>query len=162
RQFPFAPAEHPGVLGADARIEDPLRVSRTAGVVRVAFGERAPIGRIGEPDAAVRMRHDIVRGVQRLAVIGIGDHGHCAVMLPANDAAVEMLARELAPQKIEGIAVAVVGGTGEYRHPTVIPDVAVLYIPGDIAEDDVMALVGPRRPLGPQRAGPYPVNRALV
>src|SRR5947209_2837243 len=75
----------------------------------MTLGERSAIWRIGEPDAAVGMRHEVVRRVERLAVVRVGDDGHRAVVLPAHDAAVEMLARDLAPLKIERIAVAVVG-----------------------------------------------------
>src|SRR6185437_7134801 len=46
------------------------------------------IGRVGEPDRAVDMRHDGVWRVERLSVIGIRDDGHRAVMLPAHNPSV--------------------------------------------------------------------------
>jgi hypothetical protein len=108
------------------------------------------------------MRHDIVWRVERLAVVGIGDDGRRPVMLPADDAAVEMLARNLTALEIECIAVAVVGRPAKHGHPTVVPDVAVLHIARDVAEHDVAALARPGRALGPQRAGPHTIDRPLV
>src|ERR1039458_6450093 len=63
------------------------------------------VGRVGEPDAAIGMHHDIVRRIQRLAVVLVGDHGHRAVMLVAHHAAPGMLAGQLAAFEIEGVAV---------------------------------------------------------
>jgi hypothetical protein len=107
------------------------------------------------------MRDDIVRRVERLALIGIGDHRHCTVVLPAHHAAVEVLARQLAALKIEGVAVAVIGRPTEHRDPPVVPDIAVLHIARDIAEDDVTALARPGRPFRPQRPRPQPIDRTL-
>jgi hypothetical protein len=101
RQFALPPSDGARVFGADARIEDPLRVARSARLVGMALGQRTAVGRVGEPDAAVGMRHEIVGRVERLAVIGVCNHGHRAVVLPADNAAEEILGRDLAPLKIE-------------------------------------------------------------
>ena len=66
------------------------------------------------------MRHDVVRRVELLAIIGIGNHGRRAVVLVAHDAAREMLAGELTALEIEGIAVAVVRGHSEHADAAVV------------------------------------------
>src|ERR1039458_1111741 len=78
------------------------------------------VGRVGEPDAAIGMHHDIVRRIQRLAVVLVGDHGHRAVMLVAHHAAPGVLAGELAAFEIEGVPVAVARRAAE--HADVIAD----------------------------------------
>jgi hypothetical protein len=83
-------------------------------------------------------------------------------MLPAHDAAEEILAGELPPLMVEGIAVRVVGRLSERRHPPVLPDVAVLRIAGDIAEDEVLPLARPGRALGPIGARPQPAQRRVA
>ena len=67
----------------------------------MAFVEPVAIGRVGEPDAAVQMRHDVVWRVEGLPLEIIGDDLQRAVMLPAHDATVEVLAGELATLEIE-------------------------------------------------------------
>ena len=108
------------------------------------------------------MRRYSVWRIQRFAIERVGDHRHRAVMLPAHDAAVEVLARQLSPLKIEAVAVAVVGRTAECRDPAIVPDIAVLHIARDVAEDDVLTLARPSGALGPQRPCPQPVNRTLI
>jgi hypothetical protein len=54
------------------------------------------IARIGEPDRAIRMDHDIVGRVERLAVPLVGQHGDRAIGLVAHHAPVQMLAGKLA------------------------------------------------------------------
>ena len=85
-----------------------------------------------------------------------------AVVLPAHDAAVEILAGQLAALEVEGIAVGVVGRFAERGHPAVVPEVAVLHVAADIAEYEVLALARPGRPLGPLRAGPQPVEAGIA
>ena len=68
-----------------------MRIARPARLVRMAFRQVVAKRWIGEPDAAIGMRDEIVRRVQRLAVEAIGNHCHRPVVLPAHQAAVEVL-----------------------------------------------------------------------
>jgi hypothetical protein len=47
------------------------------------------------------MRYAVVRRVEPLGLVGLGDHTHCAVVLVAHYAAGEMLAGELSTLTIE-------------------------------------------------------------
>src|SRR5207248_4107904 len=158
RQFPLLAAERAGIGRANARVELAVRVGRAAGIVGMTLVQAAAIRRIGEPDRAVGMRHDVVRRIERLAVVSIGDNGHRAVVFPAYDAPKKILARQLPALMIEGIAVGVVGRFAERRHPPVLPDIAVLRVAGDVAEDEVLSLARPSWPFGPIRAGPQPAD----
>src|SRR5437868_12764032 len=106
----------------------------------MAFVRAVAIRRVGEPDRAVRMRHDVVRRVERLAVKGIRDDSHRAVVLPAHDAPEEILAGELPALMVEGIAVRVIGRLAERGDPSIFPDIAVLNIACYVAEDAIFPL----------------------
>src|SRR6266550_4842213 len=123
------------------------------------FVQAAAIGRVGEPDRAVGMRHDVIRRVERLTVKGIRNHGHRAVMLPAHNASEKILAGELPALMVEGIAVRVVGRPAERRDPSVLPDITVLNVAGYVAEDEILPLARPSRAFGPIGAGPHPADR---
>src|SRR5579871_6281375 len=73
RQFALAAADRPGIFGADAGVEKALRVGRTAGLVGMALGDRVAVRRVGKPDAAVRMGHQIIGRIERLALVIVGD-----------------------------------------------------------------------------------------
>src|SRR5205807_9461154 len=98
----------------EALLEDSPRIREPTGRVDGALVELSPVRRIGEPVAAVRMRDDVVRGVERLAVVLVRDDRHRAVVLVAHDAPGEVLARELAALEVEGVAVAVVRRSAEH------------------------------------------------
>ena len=51
---------------AESRIEPARRIARTSCGVGLTFIELAAIGRVGDPDAAVRMGDDVVGGVETL------------------------------------------------------------------------------------------------
>src|SRR5207248_7689515 len=95
----FAPARHKAAGLPESRIEPARRVARTARHVGLALIELTAIGRVGEPDAAVGMRDGVVRRIETLAVEGIGDHRHRAVMLVSDDAPRQMLAGYLPSRK---------------------------------------------------------------
>ena len=111
------------------------------------------VGRIGEPDAAVGMDHDVVGRVQALAFELVGDDGDGAVVFVADDAAAAVLAGKLAAFEIERVAVAVAGGIAEGGDAAILFDPAHLDVVGDVAPDEVAADAVPRRALGPERAG---------
>src|SRR6185312_8838760 len=130
-----------------AILEPPLRVARASGGVRRAFVELAAIGRIGEPIAAIGMRHDIVGRIETLAIEAIGQNRHRAVELIAHDPAREVLAGELPPLEIEGVAVAVVGRRAHDRHAAVILEPAQLPVVGNVTPHEVAPLPIPGRTL---------------
>jgi hypothetical protein len=73
RQFALAAADDPGIGRADQRLQHAERVGRAPGLVGMALIEPVAIGRVGEPNAAVHMRHDIVRRVERFSLEIVGD-----------------------------------------------------------------------------------------
>src|SRR5262245_12592086 len=107
------------------------------------------------------MRGDVVRRVEALAVVRLGDHRDRSVVLVADDAVRQVLARQLAALEVERVAVGVVRRLPEHGHPIVVFDPAQDPVVGDVAEDEVASLHAPRRALGPQRAGPQPLDRRV-
>src|SRR6185503_6259624 len=146
----------------DALSQRALRIARSARRIRHAFVELAAVRRIGEPIAAVGVRHHVVRRIQRLAVESIREHGDGAVVLVAHDAAQQVLARDLPALEIERVAVAVVRRRAKHRDAAIILEPAQLSVVRDVAPDEVAALARPRRPFGPQRAGPEPLDRRVA
>ena len=108
------------------------------------------------------MRREVVGRVEPLAIVGFGDRGDRSVVFVACDAAAGVLAGHLTPLKVERVAVAVVRGTAEHRHASVIVDPAALHAHWHVAPDQVFALAAPRRTFGPLAAGPETVNRGVV
>ena len=152
RTLPLGAADRTGIRRPDAWIEQPPWIGRSACLVRMPF--RQPVAKrwIGEPDAAVGMRRQIVRRVQRLAVERIRDHRHRAVVLPAHHAAIEVLGGQLPALEIERIAVAVVRRLAERRHPPVVPKQSILRVAYDVAENQILALARPGRSFRPGEA----------
>src|SRR5262245_65917757 len=72
-----------------------------------------------------------------------------------------MLARDLSSLEVEGVAVAVVRRQAEDADAAVVLQPPELPIVGDVAPDEVAPLCVPGRPLGPQRAGPQPLDRCI-
>src|SRR5207302_5769292 len=143
-------------------VHPPLLIARTAGHVDLTLVQRSAVRRVGKPDAAILMHRDVVRRVQPLALIRIGDGGNRSVVLVTDDAARAVLARELATLEIKRVAVAVVRWRAEHRDPSVIVQIAHLTVVRDVAPHQVPALARPRRPLAPQPAGPQTLNRRVA
>src|SRR6058998_945785 len=61
----------------------------------------APVARVGEIETALGIAGDIVRRIELLAVVGIGQDGHGAAALDANDAAGLRLADDDALLRID-------------------------------------------------------------
>jgi hypothetical protein len=70
----------------EPRVEAAGSIARTSRRVGLTLIELAAIGRVGKPDAAVRMRSDVVRRVEALAVERVCNHRPGTVELVANDA----------------------------------------------------------------------------
>src|SRR5690606_14733730 len=73
----------------------------------------APIGGVGEPDRPVGFDHDVVRAVETLALIAVGDDGDGPVVLGPRYGAPAALAAEQAPFPIDGGAVGIPAGLAE-------------------------------------------------
>src|SRR5438094_1476587 len=108
------------------------------------------------------MREYDCREVERVAVVLGRDERRRAVVLVANDAPGEVLARELTALEVEGVAVAVVRWSAEHGDAAVVVEPAELAVVRDVAPHEVPALRAPRRALRPQRAGPEPQDRRVA
>ncbi len=137
------------VLGVDA-IDRLLELGRGLEAFVVAHDA---VGGVGEPDAAIGMDHDVVGGIERLALELVGDHGDGAIVLIARHAPRAVLAGELPAFEIEGVAVAVAGGVAVDGDVAVLFEAAELAVVGDVAPEEEVALRVPGRPLRPARAG---------
>src|SRR5215207_7530548 len=91
------------------------------------------VGRIGEPDRAIRFDHDIVRAVEPFALKTVGQHCDAAIVLGTGDAAA-VLGGDKAAVTIDRIAIGVIGGVAEDR------DMAVALVP---AQQSVIRNVRP-------------------
>ena len=134
----------------EPRIDSTGTVRGSASGVHCSLVELCPIRRVGEPVAAIRVGHDIVRRIETFAIELRRDDGHRAIELIAHDAAHQVLARDLPSLKVEGVAVAVVGRLAEDAHMAIIFQPAQLSVVGDIAPQQVAPLAAPGRPFCPQ------------
>src|SRR5262249_34666011 len=147
---------------AEALLEDPAGIGEPSGRIDGALVELAAVRRIGEPIAAVRMRDDVVRRVEVLAVVLVRDDRHRAVVLVTDDAPGQVLARELAALEVERVAVAVVRRSTEHGDATVVLEPAELPVVRDVAPHEVPALRAPRGALRPEGAGPESQDRRVA
>ena len=124
----------------DTVVELALRVALAASGIRRSFIQLRAIRRIREPDAAIRVRHHVVRGVEALAFVGVCEQGNGTVELVAHHAAGQMLAGELPPLVVEHVAVTVVRRHPEHGDAAVVLDPAHLSAPWNIAPEQVASL----------------------
>ena len=126
------------------------------GLGPVAFVVRHdPVGRVGEPDRAVRLHHHVVGRIQPLALIAVGQHGDAAVGLGPGDPPRAMLAGDQPPLPVAGVAVGEVGRAAEDRHA---PRQRVgvqrrMRLFGMSLNSRQPQVVEPDRPFGPAAAG---------
>ena len=146
---------------AEARVEPAGQVGGPARRVHRALVELGAVGRVGEPVAAVRVRHHVVGRVEPLAVEHGREDGRRPVELVAHHAPGDVLAGELAALEVERVAVAVVRRRAEHADVPVVLDPAHLAVVRDVAPHQVAALGAPRRPFRPERAGPQPLDRRV-
>ena len=99
---------------------------------------------------------------ERLAAEAVGQDGGLAVVLVADDAAVAVLAGDLAALGVERIAVGVAGRAAHHADMAVVLEPAELDVVGDIGPDEVFADAVPGRPLGPEHAGVQPPDRGVA
>src|SRR5580704_10632465 len=114
---------------------------------------------IGEPDRTVGSDNRVVRRVQFLAIVLVGDDGDRAVQFGPGDPSAAMLARDQASFPINGVAVRVHRGLAEYAQVTVILRVTQDAIVGNVAEQYVAASGEVNRSLRPAESGCDALNR---
>src|SRR5215470_3236452 len=110
----------------------------------------APIARISEPDATVRMHDHVVWGIERFALITIRQYGDAAVILSACHPACAMLTRNEAPLPVAGVAVSVVGRLTEHTDRACLFRPAQHPIVRNIAPQQITAIPKPAGAFGPQ------------
>ena len=147
-----------GLADADAGIADigiahAAAIHRPVAVVGMAFRQIAAELRIGEPDAAVLVRRQVVGRIERLAVVIVGEDGHRAIGFPAHHAAEEILGGKLAALEIEAVAVGGEGRPAEDGDLAGLPDIAIERVVLDVAEDGVLAQARPGRAFRQMQAG---------
>src|SRR6185437_15540828 len=81
-----------------------IEVDLGLGLVALVIAEQSEY-RIGKPDRAVGLHHDVVGRVQPLAVEGIHQHRDRTVIFGAGDAAAAVLAGDQASLAVAGVAV---------------------------------------------------------
>ena len=116
------------------------------------------VGGIGEPDGVVRFHDDVVRAVEPLALVAIGDGDDRTVELGAADAAPAMLAAEEPSLAIDGVAVGVAGGVAKDADGAAGLVPAELAIVRDIAPDERAPARRPGWSLRPGAALEEPVD----
>ncbi len=120
------------------------------------------VGRIGEPDRAIRLDHQVVRRVQLLALEAVGQHGDRAVMLGARHTASAMLAGDEPAFVIGGVAIGVVARLAKYRHRAVGLVEPHQPVVRNVRPDKIAAGRKVRRPLGPAHAGMELVQQPMA
>ena len=104
------------------------------------------------------MDDGIVARIEGLALELAGQHGDRAVVLVAHHLAIAMLAGDLAPLPVEGVAVAVARRVAEDADLTIILQAAQLDVIRDVAPQQEAAHSVPGRTLQPQSAGPQALD----
>src|SRR6202171_5221512 len=97
------------------------------------------VGGIGEPDRTIGSDNRVVRRVQLLAIVLVGDDSDRAVVFGSGDPSAAMLASDQASFPINGVAVRVHRRLAEYAQVTVILREAHDAVVGNVAEQHVAA-----------------------
>lgn len=115
---------------------------------------------VGEPDCAIGLHDDIIRGVQPLALITVGQHRAAAVEFGAGYRTAAMLAGHKPALPVARIAVGIVGWLAEHGH------LAVRRQPhhafgGNVGEQKHLHVGKPDRPFRPLKAGGHLVQMGI-
>src|SRR5215813_6601612 len=122
----------------------------------------APIARISEPDATVRMNNHVVWGIERFALIAIRQHGDAAIILGASHSARAMLARDEAPLPVAGVAVGVIGRLTEYTDGARLFSPAQHPVVRNITPQQIAPIPKPAGAFGPQRPRVESLHRSMA
>src|SRR5208283_1238011 len=120
---------------------EPVDIGGQFEVSFVAFviGHDAVAG-IGEPDGAVGMDGEVVRGVELLVLKLVHEHGNGAIVFGASKAPGVMFAGEKASLAVTKVAIAIVGRAAENADLAGILEPTQHAIVGDVAEEEVAAV----------------------
>src|SRR5262249_48790765 len=119
-----------------------------------------PVARIREPDRAVGSDGDVVRRVQLLAVVLVGDNGDRAVELSLGHPSAAVLARYQATFPIDGVAIGIHRRLTEYAQVIVVFQQAHYPVVGNVAEEKVAAGREIHRAFCPAEPGGDALDRA--
>src|SRR5215207_168571 len=110
------------------------------------------VGRVGEPDRAVRLHDDVVWAVEALALEAVGVDGDAPVMLRARDAPVAVLAGDEPALPVDDVAVGITCGITEHAGLPggLVPSQHAVV--RDIAPDEIAMRREVSRSLGPAAA----------
>ena len=122
------------------------------GLVAFVIHEAAVAG-IGKPNAAIRMHHCIIRGVELFAAKFVSQNGNLAVVLVTHHTAVTVLAGNLAAFIVKRVSIAVAAGMAKLADMAIFLQPAHLDIVRNIAPQKIFPHTIPRRPLGPEHIG---------
>src|SRR5882757_6746984 len=114
---------------------------------------------IGEPDRTIGSDNRVVRRVQLLAIVFVGDDSDRAVEFGPGDPSAAMLASDQASFPINGVAVRVHRRLAEYAQVTVILREAHDAVVGNVAEQHVAPSREVDRSFGPAEPGCHALNR---
>src|SRR4030088_2691608 len=114
---------------------------------------------IGEPDRTIGSDNRVVRRVQLLAIVFVGDDSDRAVEFGPGDPSAAMLASDQASFPINGVAVRVHRRLAEYAQVTVILREAHDAVVWNVAEQHVAPGWEVDRALGPAESGRDALNR---
>ncbi|MNK97708.1 hypothetical protein D3C87_1180540 [compost metagenome] len=108
------------------------------------------VGRVAEPDAAIGLDHQIIRGIEPGALIAVDQYLHPAVALGARNAAPAVLASDQPTFAVAVVTVAEMRWLTEHAK-ALIGRPAQHAVVGNIAPDHATLLADPHRALAPLR-----------
>jgi len=121
-------------------------------LVAFVVAERAVAG-ISEPYCAVGVDCEIVRGIERLALVVVGQNRDGSVVLCARDAAGIVLAGDEVALAIARIAIAVIRRLAEDADFACIFEPAQYAVVGNVTPEQIAAVAEPDRAFGPATSG---------
>src|SRR4029453_17782566 len=109
------------------------------------------------PQPTVRMRHDVVRAVQQLAVCLFAQHGDASVVLGARDT--PALACDEPTLEVARVTVGIVRRRAEHRHLAALFGPAQDPVVRNVAPEQITTVAEPYRPFCPAAAGLQSLDR---
>ena len=110
------------------------------------------IGRVGEPDTAIRVRHSIIWRVQWFTFIAISDNRNIAIVLIAHYPPTAVFAGNLPSLMIKSITIAIARRVTKFSDPIIILNPAQLSVIGYITPHHITPNTIPGRALSPHGA----------
>src|SRR5262245_31844035 len=108
------------------------------------------------------MHHQIIRGVERLALPFVCEHCDRSVVLVPDHPARTVFTRKLATLPIKGISIAVIGRIAKHTHMTIVCKPAMLDVVGNVAPDKKLPHTVPCWSFRPQHPGVQTLNGGVA